>query len=463
MRIAWFTPFNPGSAIGHYSEAAVAGLRERDEVVVFASDAAAAPPRPADPPAVPLGPRPDPDLPRQLDDFDVAVYNMGNHAPYHKTIFDLLIQRPGVVVLHDLVMRDFFRDCFLQGGRNDPDGFARCLSFSEGPGADAEAEAVRQGRHAEAVDDQARLHHPMFKAVLHRCLAVVVHSEYSRARVAAAVGAPAVKVDFPLFGPAAALAPAAPRRPGGRIRLLTFGVLHRNKLIHSVVATLAASTYLRARAEYVVVGSGDKAYTRLVRELAERFGLGGVVRLEGRLSDDGLRAELAAADVVVNLRNPHFGESSASLLDALVAGAATVVWDHGFYGEFPDNVVCKIASEAELGPALERLCRDRGLRERVGAAARRHALARFDTALYCRRLRAVLEEARSARPVWSLIDVLSDRLLEFGPRPPEGLPERLAAEVAALAATPAGLRVAEPAADPAGHRLAAPAVARRAA
>ena len=39
MRIAWFTPFNPNSAIGHYSETVVQELAKTDDVVIYASDA----------------------------------------------------------------------------------------------------------------------------------------------------------------------------------------------------------------------------------------------------------------------------------------------------------------------------------------------------------------------------------------------------------------------------------------
>jgi len=119
-----------------------------------------------------------------------------------------------------------------------------------------------------------------------------------------------------------------------------------------------------------------------------------------------------------------------------LAAAPVVVWDHGYYSEFPDDVVCKVSARDELTRALEHLCRDRASRNRMGAQARRHALGRFNTAGFCRKLRAFAQTVRSIRPVLALADHLSDRLLELGPRPPDGLPERLAAEVGALAATP---------------------------
>ncbi len=431
MRIAWFTPFGPHSAIGHYSQAIVEELAKADEVVVFASDD----PRalgPGGPRVVRLGDGPDAALLRELDGCDLAVYNMGDYSIYHKKIYDILLQRPGVVVLHDLVMRNFFNGYHMLG-RHDPVGLARHLAYSEGPAATEMIRAVVASRGLLPTDDPDILRFPMFKSVLYRCLGVVVHSEYSRGRVAAAVDAPVVKLDFPLFGPSAVRpAPGArPRRPG-RVRLLTFGYLNPNKQVHAVMECIAASDYLRANVEYLLVGTPDEHYVGLLRQTIDRRGLTDCVRLLGRLSDDALWQVLAQADVVVNLRNPHFGESSASLLDALLAGAPVVVWNHGYYSEFPDDIVSKIASPDELKKTLERLCRDPELRDRVGAEARRHALDRFNTGVFCERLRAFVQTVRSVRPVLALTDFLSDRLLEFGPHPPDGLPERLAAEIASL-------------------------------
>src|SRR5665213_2902930 len=215
------------------------------------------------------------------------------------------------------------------------------------------------------MDEAAVLQFPLFKSALRRCLGVVVHSEYSRERVVAATSSPVVMLDFPPHGPCIAHAHVtAPRsiHPSGKTRLLTFGVLNSNKLIHKVIEQIGKSRYLRAHVAYTVVGEGEKSYVQFLRDAINAHGLSNVVCLSGRLSDHDLWRELMQADVVVNLRNPHTGESSGSLLNALFAG-----------------------------------------------------------------------EVRSAQPVLALTDLLSDRLLEFGTRAPNGLVERLAREVAALA------------------------------
>ncbi|HBI44104.1 MAG TPA: hypothetical protein DDY78_14815 [Planctomycetales bacterium] len=438
MKIAWFTPYHAHSAIGHYSQQAVAELRKEDEVLVFAPAPAAGvvpPPRSDGGPVETVGDGPHDDLLQTLQGCDMVVYNMGDHHFNHKMVYEASIRHPGIVILHDLVLRGFFRGYDLQQ-RRDPDGITRHLLYNEGPTDAPTSWVMRQRRRREIMDDAAGLDFPMFKSALRRCLGVIVHSEYSRERVAAATSSPVAMLDFPPFGPCVSHAQETTARqahPSGKTRLLTFGVLNSNKLIHKVIEQIGQSRYLRGNVTYTVIGKGEDDYEQHLRDVISAYDLTSVVCLAGRLSDRDLWRELTRADLVLNVRNPHFGESSSSLLNALFAGAATIVWNHGCYAEFPDNVVHKISSEDELTRALERLCRDRPLRERLGSNARRHALARFDPTVYCRRFHDFADEVRSARPVLALTDLLSDRLLEFGERPPNGLVERLAGEVAALA------------------------------
>jgi glycosyltransferase involved in cell wall biosynthesis len=62
-------------------------------------------------------------------------------------------------------------------------------------------------------------------------------------------------------------------------------------------------------------------------------------------------AAIAAADVIINLRNPSMGEGSLTLMHALAAGKPTIVSDANQYREFPDKVCWKLVhdqNESEL-------------------------------------------------------------------------------------------------------------------
>jgi glycosyltransferase involved in cell wall biosynthesis len=433
MKLAWFTPFNPRSAIGHFSNVLVDELARQHDVTVFVpEDEGGQAPRPTRLPVVRVPAQPTEAWLRGVDAFDLAVYNLGDYFPYHQAIYEVSIQRPGLIILHDLVMRDFFMGYFLLHQKR-PFNFAAHAGFSDGPEAEQHARDVIAGRRVELSDDPIRLRYPMFRSAVQRGLGVVVHSEYARRRVGEAVACPVHRLDFPRPSAIGTAAATGERVRGDKVRLLTFGVLNPNKLVHATLEAIGQSDVLRRAVRFTVIGEGTKAYMDKLRGLIARYGLGEAVVLAGWCPDDRLGEELARADVVVNLRNPHQGESSWSLLDALFAGVATVVWDHGFYGEFGDDVVCKVRAESHLRPALERLVTDADHRRRLGATARAHALERFRTDRYCQGLVEFGELVRSQRPLWALTDHVSERLVELGSNRTDGLAGRIAAELGVLA------------------------------
>src|SRR5260370_38989606 len=45
----------------------------------------------------------------RLHPYGLNVYAMGNHFDYHEEIFDLALREPGLVIVHDLSLYDFYR------------------------------------------------------------------------------------------------------------------------------------------------------------------------------------------------------------------------------------------------------------------------------------------------------------------------------------------------------------------
>ncbi len=435
MKIAWFSPFDRKSAIGDYSQVIVEQLCADHEVTVFSpAGGEAGTPRESSVPVVHLPPQVPDSILDALEAFDVPVYNLGDYLYFHQPIYEASLRRPGVVILHDLVMRNFFRGYFCIAKRS-PEAYARQLGFDHGPEAEQEARDIIDGRRPDRSDDPDRLRHPMFKSALYKALGVIVHSDYARERLTGSVPSLVTKIDFPIYGPSERYVdclPIRPIAPGSKVSVLTFGMLNPNKQIHTTIEAFAHSSLLRRHAHFTIVGTGDPDYTVRLQELIGLHHLRNTVTMAGRLTDEELRQELANADVVVNLRNPHLGESSASLLTSLVAGRPTVVWDHGFYGEFTDDVVVKVSEERQVRESLERLVTDEQLRSRIGRSARDHALKRFDTDRFCTRLCAFIDSVLTKKPVFALTDHVSQRLAELGSGPIDGLPERMAAEINSL-------------------------------
>jgi glycosyltransferase involved in cell wall biosynthesis len=79
-------------------------------------------------------------------------------------------------------------------------------------------------------------------------------------------------------------------------------------------------------------------------------------------------AAIAAADVVINLRNPSMGEGSLTLMHALAAGKPTIVSDANQYREFPDKVCWKLVHDQNENELLFEYLRTLLSEPRVRAA-----------------------------------------------------------------------------------------------
>ncbi len=440
MKIAWLSPFRKnGSGIGAFGAAACDGLLcGGHEVIVFASDLGPADePHRSNFPIVRLPDTDDEAVLRSLDEFDLVAYNLGDHAGYHRSIYDLSRKHRGIVILHDLVMRDFFAGYFLcRDGSRLPE-LLEMMEYCHGPQAEGWMRDLVAGRVDSPWTDPRLLEYHMAKAAVSHAHGVVVHSEFTRARVAEFAGSPVTHIHFPSpdlaeeaqhWGPP----PAAEGRP---VRLLTFGYVNPNKLVDLVIECIGASPTLRSRVAYTVVGAvGEPAYRDRLYGLVERLGLGGVVLFAGPVSDEALREQIREADVIVNLRNPHFGESSWSLIEGLFAAKPTVVWNHGFYAEAPDWAVCKVASREELTASLEVLCREPGHRKYLGDQARRYAVETFGSETYGRELVAFAKSIRHERIVLELADRVAYKVGEMGFDPAMAtMLDRVSGEIALIA------------------------------
>jgi glycosyltransferase involved in cell wall biosynthesis len=362
---------------------------------------------------------------------------MGNCGPFHERVFDLLQRCPGVVVLHDLVVRDFFFAYCLAPGRGGVAHLRRLMDECHGPAAVRWLQRLFSAQPASAAEDPRLLQCHMARAAVGPAHGIVTHSEFARREVAPLAGSPVVRIDFPsppLADAAVGWEIPAPRCSDDPVALLTVGTVQANKLIHEVIETLAGSALLRNRVNYTVVGPADEeAYAARLHRLIRQHRLEDRVHLAGRQPEDQLHEYLRSADVVVNLRYPHMGESSWSLLEALFAGKATVVWDHGYYAEFPDEVVVKVSSREALAISLEHLVRHPEQQRKIGAAAREHAQRRFDTVRYCANLLEFVQSLGPASPVLRLADTVGALIAEMAVAGvPDALLDRLAAELALL-------------------------------
>jgi glycosyltransferase involved in cell wall biosynthesis len=129
----------------------------------------------------------------------------------------------------------------------------------------------------------------------------------------------------------------------------------------------------RRRAALMLVAGNSSPNVPLARWIA-LYGLTNAVETLGYVDDRTARLVAAAADVLVNLRFPTAGETSASLLRLMAAGRPVLVSDTGSFQELPDDVVAKVpldaVEEATIEAFLEAFADRSELAQRVGSNAR---------------------------------------------------------------------------------------------
>jgi phosphatidylinositol alpha-1,6-mannosyltransferase len=148
-------------------------------------------------------------------------------------------------------------------------------------------------------------------------------------------------------------------------------------LIDSVAA-------LDADVQLVLAGSGRDAHR--LRSLAERRGIGGRVRMLGRVPDDALPALYASADLFAMLCRDRWGGLEAEgfgivFLEAAACGVPAVAGRSGGSHEaVADGVTGAVVdprSGRAIRAALDRILGNSSLRAQLGEAARQRAVTEF--------------------------------------------------------------------------------------
>ena len=272
-----------------------------------------------------------------LQQADLNVYNIGNNATFHRTIFDAARRAPGVIVLHDTRLQHFFAR-YSETPGPDRAFYLESLRRSHGLGSLADAQAFLAGSIGlDVMVDR----YPMTAAAMEGALAAVIHNPVGLDALAAQTRTPIFNLHLPFAGPGPGPRPA----PDGTLRLVTFGFMGLNRRLNSILEALSGHADTAIRLDmYGVLDEAD-----MVEAQIAALGLDGRVRQHGFVPEPELTAALARADLALNLRFPSMGEASASQLRIWDAALPSLVTRTGWYGALPDDAVFFVEPDDEVG------------------------------------------------------------------------------------------------------------------
>jgi glycosyltransferase involved in cell wall biosynthesis len=365
LRIAYFSPLSPErSGIADYSEELLPHLAPSARVTLFAS----VPEMVSGRLQAAFEVRPIADYGAARWQYDIALYHMGDSL-FHEAIYGTLLRYPGITVLHDHGLHHFMTTRTIPRGNFA--GYAREMGYALGTEGVGLAYRIRSGRAEHPLYTV-----PLNERVLDRSMGLIVHSEYAERRIKSVrPGVPVAVVPAPIcvdHGPL-----RSRRELGCSENTLLF--VSAGQVITTKQVTLALGAFARLlpdfpHALFAVIGEEPQDDLDLHSWLQQR-GLGDAVLCTGYLADiRDFVSWIAASDVMVNLRSPTVGETSATALRGLAAGRPVIVSNHGWYSELPDDACVKVTpgDGESLYQAMRRLAGSPELRREIGQRAAEH-------------------------------------------------------------------------------------------
>lgn len=305
------------------------------------------------------------------------IYHIGNNPGFHAQIRYLCAIQPGTVVLHDTVLY------FLMAG-NGHGGLWRALG-EDGiyAGLDVISEIESQSLSRDLLRFRFPEKYPLLHSILKHATEIVVHSQTAALNVLAAGYKRQIHI-VPLLQYPHVMVSADTSFSNDTLErcyqehenhntfvIGMFGFGGETKRAKQLFAGLnALSSHLRGRIRLIIVG------TSLYDRAVESSGLADRVASCGYVSSDDFARAMQMCQLVVNLRYPSMGETSAVQIQAMSAAKPTLVSDHGWFSELPDNTVCKIKTDetevAHITDSVELLMSDDRYRDQLAQGARAH-------------------------------------------------------------------------------------------
>lgn len=402
MRIAWFTPFYYKSAIGKYSKYAAEELSKYAEIEIFTHHY-----ENLHPTFITVNSFDSIEVIEKLNEFDICIYNMGDYEEYHALIYEVLKKKAGIVICHDVCMHNFMRGYYLNL-KQTPERYISMLK--EEYGEDQAAQILEAGNDSDKWAELNLVKYSLSEHLCDNALGVVVHSEYHRRclsrnffgkiKVVSLLNMNCDKKNDNKFD--------FKGYDKSKLNILTVGNVNPNKKIDCMIKAIGSHKSLRNKVNYTVIGSlANETYVKQLKSLISEFKLEDNVKLLGFVEDDSLEQYYLNADMISNLRYPAYEGGSASLVEQLIYGKATIVENTGLYEDLPDNTAFKVdvgREEEQIAQHLKAVLARRELISETGKNAQKFAEKEYSRDNYGKELILFVENILFLMPMYHLVE-----------------------------------------------------------
>ena len=380
-RIAWFTPFTNKSAIAACSKVITDELKKFCEVHIWTADSENLLDTQC---GLHIFKASELSI-NQLNLYDAIFYNLGNYHPFHAQIYEVLKLKPGVVILHDVIMHHFLMVEYLEHLK-DPDSYVNEMYLAYGDeGRLTALEALDPCKKPIWLSDSVS-RFPLFEPILGYATSLFVHSEFHKnilskhflGRIYTSYlpyeMSDIVHIDKKFLSDFGI--------PTETFLVVSTGIVHPIKQIHKILENIRDNCQLINNISYVLIGGCSIEYHEELLGIISDTVLDGRTWILGYQPNDVLNKFLCCADAAINIRYPNSEGCSLSLIEQMAHGLPVIVYDSGVYHEMPDNSVVKISDVKMLGAELDNLVANYHERKFIASNAQTFSCQKFTTKAY---------------------------------------------------------------------------------
>ncbi|MEH2246194.1 glycosyltransferase [Nostoc sp.] len=309
-------------------------------------------------------------LPKEKEKYDCIIYHIGNNTKFHKEIYRMAWQYPGIMVLHEFNIHPFLADSFL--GTDDERLYADALNKGYGELGKSSYEALKsKGIYPDVWK------FPMSHALVKQSIATIVHSNWVKEQLREVNNVFVIPIGCVNNQLLDSLdEQIALRKRFGisdkKFLISTFGFVNVLKRIPVILESIKILTDMGYPIQLFIGGELVDS-SLMIEEQIQSLGIAQNVIISGYLSDQDFERCICISDIVLNLRYPSLGESSAALMKVLSYGKACIISNYQQFVEIPNNVCWKVdignLEIPQLVAYLEELMRNPVARKQLGKNA----------------------------------------------------------------------------------------------
>ncbi|WP_069792002.1 glycosyltransferase [Cyanobacterium sp. IPPAS B-1200] len=271
----------------------------------------------------------------EINQADLNIYQLGNNHLFHGDIWQISKKSPGLVILHDYKLQDFF---YMLS--DDKKNYLNQVFQLYGEEGLENAQKFLDGFVSMATMADK---YPMTPLALESAIALMTHNRESYQQLSQENHWMTGYTPLPYL--ADNLGQIHRRKSQTPYQIIMFGFMGQNRCLNSVFKALAMLPRREQFRLHIYGEMWDEDY--IFRQIQE-LGLENIITLHGFVSDDELHHALNNANLAINLRYPSMGEASASQLHLWSYSLPSIVSQTEWYGSLDSNAVAFVRPNHEL-------------------------------------------------------------------------------------------------------------------